>query len=1187
MRRFLIVGCGGSGGATLSYMMDQLRSDLASHGIDDIPAGWKFVHIDVPSGSENGPEGLPSVEAQGGSYFGSGPQGTSYSMLDSALSQRLGSMLDTTATWAPREPDQVPIPISAGAGQYRAIGRMITLSKAGDIHARLQNAWNQLTHDSTRSEMTNLTLPGLGGYNPNDPPLVLVVSSMAGGAGASMALDICRLLTLVEGLDPKLMGVFMVTPDIFDGLPAGARTGVRANALAMLGEIVASQTGSARRHDVRTLAGLGLANGEGETIPFARVFPVGRKVGAEGAIFGDGSQNAVYRGLARGLAGLMMSGKATDQFVSYDLGNTGSPDGNRNYLGWGNRLWDPLPWGSYGFSSLSMGRDRYAEYSSQRLARASVDKLLHGHLQKGNPASSVEQATALLDSQWANVLMSIGLPLIGAGAQGQGVGQWLATVAMDRQAADALVANVIDTQLRPFLPQPVGMNAGQWVPMLRHAVRGRRDAMNQTIQAGAYNWAFTWHQEFADRCVSAAGDAISSVGLPYAIALIERVRAYLSDVILPGTRDLTTHADGDVSAIPQDVEPTLGMLKKTIPNGTQIVDRVIGSYPTAVRTHLYARGAGYVSQASAAITTEVLTPLLDAMSEAQRLLENATSEKISDLGLARLATNQYVAWPSDSDERVHARFSEANNEVLLTNSSHFKGQYESVDLPRAVSDAAAVATFVDSVPMAGKQVISGLWATTGGHRPPGGLIEQTAMWRSRAFTIDPHSGEPRQPSLAQFNVHCRPAELVDRARQFVARPGESFDRFVRVSLRDYVQGIDAPESELAQRRNSISIKFAEALSLARPLATVSDEALRVLHGTQLEYRYKYSAIPFGGISVGEDLARILESNPRIDQATKDNFKSSLTDESGLTKIDIFGSYPNYSPLAFSSVLKPVAEQWAQTSEQGRESFWRYRRARPLDAALPMADEERRTMTAGWFLGQMVGRIQIPDAPFDQPVQIWDAAQSRWLNFPHPLLTPPRRFVASYDWLPAVMESILVAFAQSHQSPAMSSLQPYHVLRGLYDSTSDDPASGLLDVSATALLVPWLATGVTEGGKPSRVSAAVEATDVEQRAAAAIGWLSTVRDLAGDHFVEAGVNGARGGGQFSIINSRQLASSTPIFRDLAPDVLWATTELIAIVNKSKEAADRAVLNQSNPAFGASVGSSGLGAVSISMPEGGTF
>jgi Tubulin like len=66
MRRFLIVGCGGSGGATLSYMMDQLRSELHSAGVDKLIAGWQFVHIDVPSAADPGPDGLANVPAQGG-----------------------------------------------------------------------------------------------------------------------------------------------------------------------------------------------------------------------------------------------------------------------------------------------------------------------------------------------------------------------------------------------------------------------------------------------------------------------------------------------------------------------------------------------------------------------------------------------------------------------------------------------------------------------------------------------------------------------------------------------------------------------------------------------------------------------------------------------------------------------------------------------------------------------------------------------------------------------------------------------------------------------------------------------------------------------------------------------------------------------------------------------------------------
>ncbi|MCD2116719.1 tubulin-like doman-containing protein [Rhodococcus pyridinivorans] len=66
MRRFLIVGCGGSGAVTLAYMMDQLRSDLAAAGIDKIPGGWQFVSVDVPTAPEAGPDGLGNVRDQGG-----------------------------------------------------------------------------------------------------------------------------------------------------------------------------------------------------------------------------------------------------------------------------------------------------------------------------------------------------------------------------------------------------------------------------------------------------------------------------------------------------------------------------------------------------------------------------------------------------------------------------------------------------------------------------------------------------------------------------------------------------------------------------------------------------------------------------------------------------------------------------------------------------------------------------------------------------------------------------------------------------------------------------------------------------------------------------------------------------------------------------------------------------------------
>src|SRR3954454_6015288 len=305
MRRFLVVGCGGSGGKTLAYLMDQLRSDLSKDGIGALPSGWQFVFVDVPSGVDRGPDGLGSVVDQGGTYVGMGPKGGSYPDLDLTVSEKLRASraLDSIATWAPPEPGQVTRPIDVGAGQYRAIGRMILLARVNEVRAALSSAFDKLMTPGTATEMDRAAQAVGSTFDPNLPPIVFVVGSMAGGSGASMVLDVCRLLTQVPQLNPKLLSMFMVSADIFDEPPPPSRSGVRANSLAMLGEIVASQAASARAHDVALLRGLGASDGEGVPIPFARVFPVSRRMGVQRAVFGDGSMKGVYRGLARGLAG--------------------------------------------------------------------------------------------------------------------------------------------------------------------------------------------------------------------------------------------------------------------------------------------------------------------------------------------------------------------------------------------------------------------------------------------------------------------------------------------------------------------------------------------------------------------------------------------------------------------------------------------------------------------------------------------------------------------------------------------------------------------------------------------------------------------------------------------------------------------------------------------------------------------
>ncbi len=854
------------------------------------------------------------------------------------------------------------------------------------------------------------------------------------------------------------------------------------------------------------------------------------------------------------MAGLMESSVASQQFVDFDLGNSGSVLPNPRYLGWGAEPLESIPWGSYGFASLSMGRDRYAEYSAQRIARSCVDRLLDGHLQQGSLASGTEQVDALLDSQWVTICDRLRLPTgRSTGQQSSAeLGAWMTGTALPRAMGEGQARVIVDRDYMPHVPSPHGQNAAQWRDYVRSQSAARRQVVTESVSRAAYEWAYDWHQGLLQRIQELVADAISKLGLPYARALVERLGAHLADFIAPNAQLISRPSGStDIAELPDEVNRTLSGMRGTIANGDALVAAIVESVRSKVRSMLYMRSSSLVSTGLITLVTDVLKPLGQAMSEAQTILEQGRSSKLRHDGLARLETDQYAAWPSDHDRRVPDRFDEANNEILLTSSKQFDSQYRA-DISQALRADQAGGNPAQAV---AAQVISGVWTTTGGDQPPRGLVVQTIGWRSKAFPTDPATGEAQVPSEARFDIHVRPREILERARKFVARPEQSFDFFCSVSLRAY---LDSPrESEQQARHRDVVNKFRETLDLAMPLISVDEQTVQLLHGgNAVEYRYKFSAVPFSNLTIASDLESILVNNPSIDASSRQNFEAALTDQGNPRRIDVFGSYPLYSPLAFDSVLQPVAQEWEATAPQGREAYWTYRRARPLTASLAMSDAERQAMVAGWYVGQIVGEIRIPEPPYAAPVQIFDPEQQRWIDFPHPLLTPPDRFEALFDWLPAVLESHLLAIARVQQAPIMSSLRPYLALRELYDRGELGPASGIRTKSAIAKLAAWLGQG-SVSGSPSRIPSLAAASTPEERRDAAKDWLTGPDGpgwlAAWDYQPPHQAGGQTG--EFGIIATRAVASRTPYFRDLAADIVEKTTELAALVDEAYAEASR--------------------------------
>lgn len=258
MKKFLVVGCGGSGGATLRYMIDQLKADLRPYGITELPAAWQFLHIDVPPSPEE-TKGLGTIRELGGRYLSVSSPGNNYQLVATRVEQAMAAKgaLRELLGWAPAPKESVSVDVTKGAGQYRAVGRVLTLTDLGDILNELNRTWEQLQRPDAWGELPAKHPQG-GPYETTADVIPLVVGSMAGGSGASMFLDVCRALGRLSGLNRTGLGVFLYTADVFASLPASQRAGVDGNALGALGEVIAAQTRASDAADAQVFEALGV-----------------------------------------------------------------------------------------------------------------------------------------------------------------------------------------------------------------------------------------------------------------------------------------------------------------------------------------------------------------------------------------------------------------------------------------------------------------------------------------------------------------------------------------------------------------------------------------------------------------------------------------------------------------------------------------------------------------------------------------------------------------------------------------------------------------------------------------------------------------------------------------------------------------------------------------------------------------
>jgi hypothetical protein len=930
------------------------------------------------------------------------------------------------------------------------------------------------------------------------------------------------------------------------------------NTLAMLGEILSAQAtaggGVTGRTDAALYRTLGV-EGSGDR-PFRRVFPVGRHAGDGGMVFGDGTADGVFRGMGRGIGRLLTSPRF-DDLVQYFIGNGAATTATIGEVGWGSAP-DNIAWGSFGFASLSTGRDRYTEYAAERIARRSLDHVLDGFRRAGSTQGDTQQLADLWQLTRDRELRILHLPSQPPAqtmAQDHAVDatarDWfLSEDGVDRGALYGAARTAVDETIESLPRAMGGTLLSDWLGQVGAWASGRNTAVATRLEEVADDLAGAFAQRLVTNLREQTSRAIANLGVGYARFALEQIGASggVISSLVPRVKGLEALRSAAALNVPSAFTQKYSVKKGQVPaaGDAELREDLARTVTDSAFGWLASLTAVRVADVLEDFRTAVIVPLSAEIDDVRRGLVAARSEQPRAVGIAQVASPYYQAWPEEptpgqgAAAAVPDRFVSAHNEVLLMGPEQYVTRFgtdvlESVRAERAGDPAQDPQDVGQAYDRVREDVILGRWAQGAGDTPPDDLVVIDRTWVPRGIR---HLAA--FPTPASFSVNARAADLLGRARAFVARRGESFETFATESLRRYLTDESLGRQTRQEREDQVLDALVRVMTMAQPLVQINKSVQRSISAAGADNRrtYQFGDLPFAGL--GELVSRIEEhvtSTAEINEhpilpALKNNLSANER-----TSIDVFGSYPATFPMAFGGLLSAVAQDWDSRKEPSqRAAFWQWRRARPLAGGLPFSDAERRALIRGWWVAQMAGGIQRPgtSASADaEPVRVWDRATAAWVDFPAPMLTPPSRMIHPNALLACVLESSLLAHVAA-DAQGLGVFRPWAVLRSWSDDGPDGPVmrvggEGPEEIALRAVLSdgrvhPSLPEPSLLGG----------AADPESRRTALVGFCDAViADLEAHYLPGPGKEDSRTSP--TAIGRRDLVPWVPLSVDLAQEM----------------------------------------------------
>ncbi|MFN8018026.1 MAG: tubulin-like doman-containing protein [Acidimicrobiales bacterium] len=977
----LFVGCGGSGLRTLRRLRRELEYRLSLAGVteSEFPEAWQFMAVDVPA------QELLEEQLKGyakGSYIGLGDTQVGYRFdggIDDQLIRRSSSRSEYVQ-WRP-DPSQVLIDISQGAGAYRAVGRAVAAySLNARFVGRLQSTVSAMSSTPAQNGLRDVAgklglKDATTGTIPE--PVAVIVSSLGGGAGSGIYLDVADAMRGAGGDAwlQKSVGI-LYDPSIFYTQDKMEQGSIPANTLSAITELVSGRWEPWGNSPHLPLAGQPLGVRRGPEYPL--IF------GTNNGVVTLPNGDAVYETVANILANLVTSPDTANSFFEHLQANWSDRSQRANTapavqapdVTIGNR-----PLSSIGFARVSLGRDRFGRYASERMTRMLIERIITMHIDdevragQKTPEDAIKEIVAR-DNGLSGGLVRQFLNDCGLDEQSRSSNQVIDALRDDERIEEAIsgVQGLVEQKIsdpKQVIAQFQKVWSGN---TFVHKTAERTDL--PAIRAALLSSAATWAEQIQDRVLDTIVRWVATQGLEVTIAVVRQAATVDLAKTLPA--ELRAEATEDIN----NALETGGQVEKTVKETKMrrgIPAPVRAAIRDLVRVQISALAERDLREVAAGLLEDMAAnffgPVLKALGEALETVR--TDYKGQAFNLL-------------AGEAVPASLLPPVNEKLIDPITAYPGLY--------------VKLLNETVKTEVEAAIQAFAGEIGDETQRTKLPESQRAWlRAQAWTPDlaklgmsgARSASPLRPSFA-FTVR----DVKERALAWMrADPASAIGRHMSESLSTYL-ATGSPTEQVAKAK-AFARLLTDAFDAAKPFVDLNQTWLTSEFSYQTTYNFEFSSIPISRTERPDALAAVdleLQKHVQDPQVRQDKY-----DTAHLGDVEIYAWLDPFCPSGASSLAGPIVRSYdlkASTRKPGQaDEFWRMRRSRPLLEAIPLPHVSRLAVTRGWITAVLADLVKV-DAKKNTCTITVDGTTHQLLS--PPLGNPDDRWA----WLGMALESAL-------------------------------------------------------------------------------------------------------------------------------------------------------------------------------------